>query len=53
LAIARYATIKTNADNISFEASDYHNIAFLNSEGKIDFKFTKDLIKGDKLVSFP
>jgi hypothetical protein len=50
--IARYDLIKTH-QNIAFEASKYHNIAFVNSDGKISFKFAKDLKKGDVLVGFP
>jgi hypothetical protein len=50
--IAEYDTINTQ-QNISFEASDFHNIAFVNKEGKIEFKFAGDLIEGDELVGFP
>ncbi len=38
----------------SFESSDYHNIAYIDSkEEKISFKFANNLTKGDTLVSFP
>lgn len=51
-AIAQYDILRTK-DNITFEASDLHNIAYLNSEGKIDFKFERDLSPGDQLVGYP
>jgi hypothetical protein len=45
-------TLKTNG-TASFSSSEMHNIAFVNQEGKIDYKFANQFAIGDKLVSFP
>jgi hypothetical protein len=51
-AIAKYDSVTTK-QGAAFEASDYHNIAFANSDGKVDFKFAKDLREGDELIGLP
>lgn len=48
----QYDEIRTK-EGLSFEASPYHNIAYVTPEGKIDFKFSEDFKEGDELVGFP
>jgi hypothetical protein len=51
-SLTNYDLIQTNLQE-EFEASDYHNVAYVNHEGKIDFKFFHSLQDGDELVGFP
>jgi hypothetical protein len=51
-SLTDYDLIQTNLQE-EFEASDYHNAAVVNQEGKIAFKFFHDLQDGDELVGFP
>ena len=47
-----YELIQTDQEE-EFEASDHHNVAFVNPDGKIDYKFFNNLQEGDELVGFP
>lgn len=47
-----YEIISTGREGVNYLASSYHNIGFWDARGEVEYKFAKELEKGDKLIVF-